>query len=42
LRFDGAESVYLGLRLGPHLVSVLDIPEPKIVNCLVIRREGRD
>jgi hypothetical protein len=41
LRFDGAESVYLGLRLGPHLVSVLDItPEPKIVNCLVIRRRG--
>lgn len=40
LRFDGAESTYLGLRLGPHLVSVLDIAEPKIVNCLVIRRRG--
>jgi hypothetical protein len=40
LRFDGAESAYLGLRLGPHFVSVLDIPEPKIVNCLVIRRRG--
>jgi hypothetical protein len=40
LRFDGAESAYLGLRVGPHFVSVLDIPEPKIVNCLVIRRWG--
>ena len=40
LRFDGAESAYLGLRIGPHFVSVLDIPEPKIVNCLVIRRRG--
>ena len=41
LRFDGAESAYLGLRLGPRFVSVLDItPEPKIVNCLVIRRRG--
>jgi hypothetical protein len=41
LRFDGAENAYLGLRLGSHLVSVLDItPEPKIVNCLVIRRRG--
>jgi hypothetical protein len=42
LRFDGAESAYLGLRLGPHFVSVLDIPEPKIVNCLVIRQGSRD
>lgn len=40
LRFDGAESTYLGLRIGPHFVSVLDMQEPKIVNCLVIRREG--
>jgi hypothetical protein len=40
LRFDGAESAYLGLRVGSHFVSVLDIPEPKIVNCLVIRRLG--
>ena len=38
LRFDGAESAYLGLRIGPHLVSVLDMQEPKIVNCLVIQR----
>jgi hypothetical protein len=40
VRFDGAESAYLGLRIGPHFVSVLDIPEPKIVNCLVIRQRG--
>jgi hypothetical protein len=40
VRFDGAESAYLGLRIGPHFVSVLDMPEPKIVNCLVIRRRG--
>lgn len=39
LRFDGAESAYLGLRIGPHFVSVLDMQEPKIVNCLVIRRQ---
>jgi hypothetical protein len=42
LRFDGAESAYLGLRLGPYFVSVLDMQEPKIVNCLVIRRASRD
>jgi hypothetical protein len=38
VRFDGAESAYLGLRIGPHLASVFDTVEPKIVNCLVIRR----
>jgi len=38
LRFDGAENAYLGLRIGPHFVSVFDMQEPKIVNCLVIRR----
>jgi hypothetical protein len=40
LRFDGAESTYLGLRLKSRFISVFDIPEPKIVNCLVIRQRG--
>ncbi len=36
MRFDGGESAYLAIRLGDHLVPVLNIEEPLIVNCLAI------
>jgi len=40
MRFDGGESTYITLRLGDHLVPVLNLPEPLIVNCLAIERIG--
>ena len=36
MRFDGGESAYLAIRLGDHLVPVLNIEEPLIVNCLAV------
>ena len=38
MRFDGGESAYLALRLGDHLVPVLNIEEPLIVNCFAIEQ----
>lgn len=36
MRFDGSESAYMALRLGDHLVPLLNLEEPLIVNCLAI------
>jgi hypothetical protein len=36
MRFDGGESTYMALRVGEHLVPLLNLPEPLIVNCLAI------
>lgn len=39
MRFDGGESAYVAIRLGDHLVPILDLPEPLIVNCLAIEKQ---
>ncbi len=36
MRFDGGESTYMALRVGDHLVPLLNLPEPLIVNCLAV------
>ncbi|MCB0166300.1 MAG: phosphodiester glycosidase family protein [Anaerolineae bacterium] len=38
MRFDGNESIFLGIRMGDHMVPVVDIKEPLIVNCFAIER----
>ncbi|RME76330.1 MAG: hypothetical protein D6784_06110, partial [Chloroflexi bacterium] len=40
MRFDGGESTYLAIRLGDHVVPVLNLEEPLIVNCFAIEESG--
>ncbi len=42
MRFDGSESAYLAIRLGDHMMPVLGIEEPLIVNCLAVERHDRE
>jgi hypothetical protein len=42
MRFDGSESAYLAIRLGDHMLPVLGIEEPLIVNCLAIEQRDRE
>lgn len=36
MRFDGTGSTYLAIRIGDHMVPVLNQPEPLIVNCFAV------
>jgi hypothetical protein len=38
MRFDSTESTYLAIRLGEHLVPVLELEEPLIVNCFAVEK----
>ncbi len=38
MRFDGGESTYLAIRLNNHMVPVLNLEEPLIVNCLAVEK----
>lgn len=38
MRFDGTENAYMAIRLGNHLVPILNTEEPLIVNCLAIEK----
>ncbi len=38
LIFDGKENAYVAIRLGDHMVPLLGIEEPLIVNCLAIEK----
>lgn len=40
MRFDGSESAYMAIRMGNHVVPILGLEEPLIVNCLAIERQG--
>jgi len=40
MRFDGSESAYMAIRMGNHMVPILGLEEPLIVNCLAIERQG--
>lgn len=38
MRFDGSESAYIAIRLGNHLVPILNLEEPLIVNCFAVEQ----
>ncbi len=38
MRFDGSESAYLAIRIGDHMVPVLNLEEPLIVNCFAVEK----